>query len=129
MSKMLQVAVVFVVGFAVTRTDAAEVDFTKAVVLTSASIGKQEAKAVQMLVDEVHKRTAIRWPIVQSKPKDTAGVIAISQRKSGPAEGYRLVASDRDNRPAVSIEGNDARGVLFGVGRLLREMAMTKGKV
>jgi hypothetical protein len=31
--------------------------------------------------------------------------------------------------PAVSVTGNDARGVLFGIGRLLRALHMQKGSV
>src|SRR5262249_57255082 len=46
------------------------------------------------------------------------------------AEGFRLyVAKDGRAAPAVFVVGNDARGVLFGVGRLLRELRMARGKV
>src|SRR5262249_14602918 len=41
---------------------------------------------------------------------------------SGP-EGYRLWASGSN----IWIIGNDARGVLFGVGRLLRSLRMERG--
>src|SRR5207244_10925363 len=40
-----------------------------------------------------------------------------------------FTASDGRTAPAVFVVGNDARGVLFGVGRLLRELHMTRGKV
>jgi hypothetical protein len=76
-----------------------------------------------MLVDEVEKRTGIRWPISDSK---TTGIrIEVRSQHSGPPEGYRIGVSQN----FVQVAGNDARGVLFGVGRLLRELRMEKGAV
>jgi hypothetical protein len=81
----------------------------------------REVAAATMLVDEVFKRTQIRIdgfaPVTQSRP----GIHV--RRKQGPAEGYRVFVQ----RNAVIVEGNDERGVLFGIGRLLREMRMEKG--
>jgi hypothetical protein len=45
---------------------------------------------------------------------------------SRPAEGYQIVSA-RDGR--VVVAGNDARGVLFGAGRLLRLLDYAPGKV
>ena len=37
-----------------------------------------------------------------------------------PAEGYRIrVVTEGRGAPAVLIAGNDSRGVLFGIGRLM----------
>jgi len=44
-----------------------------------------------------------------------------------PAEGYRIRTEAQG--PVVLVAGNDARGVLFGVGRLLRELRTTEGRV
>ena len=45
-----------------------------------------------------------------------------------PGEGYAIRTLDeRPSRPTVLVAGNDARGVLFGVGRLLR-MLRTSGR-
>ena len=44
-----------------------------------------------------------------------------------PAEGYRIRSEAKG--PAVLVAGNDARGVLFGIGRLLRELRTTEGRV
>ncbi|MCX6619548.1 MAG: hypothetical protein NTY38_00410, partial [Acidobacteria bacterium] len=44
------------------------------------------------------------------------------------AEGFRLRA-EASPAPAVLVVGNDARGVLFGVGKLLRTLRMEKGSV
>src|SRR5262249_27971140 len=109
---------------------------------------RSETKALDLLVEEVQKRTQIRWEVAHSWPGDSIPVIAVgpvaslkafagpfaSKLEARPAvkgeEGYR-VCVERDGRaaPAVFVIGNDARGVLFGVGRLLRELHMGRGRV
>ena len=99
-------------------------DLAKAVVVASPQLTGPEKKAVAMLVDEVNKRAQIRWPVTAAPPKTDAPVISIV-RQSGPPEGYRI----RVAKGSVLVAGNDARGVLFGVGRLLRSMRMNRGSV
>ncbi|MFB3827514.1 MAG: glycoside hydrolase family 20 zincin-like fold domain-containing protein [Bryobacteraceae bacterium] len=81
--------------------------------LAGASVAYSPAdkKAATVLIEEVEKRTGIRLP------ESGSGSIRL-ERGSGPAEGYRI----RSLGGKVSVTGSDARGVLFGVGRLLREM-------
>ncbi|MDQ2948216.1 MAG: hypothetical protein M3Y27_20150, partial [Acidobacteriota bacterium] len=96
-------------------------DLTNAHVVAPADMNRQESKAVQMLVEEVEKRSQIQLPASAAG----AGPAITITRGRGPAEGYTIsVASN-----AVSIAGNDSRGILFGVGRLLREMHLTKGRI
>ncbi|MEP7341801.1 MAG: glycoside hydrolase family 20 zincin-like fold domain-containing protein [Acidobacteriota bacterium] len=104
------------------------IDLTKAVVVTPLQLSGPENKAVQMLIEEIERRTQIRWERSASPPAGSAGVIFIghqSLKAPRPAEGYQLLTEG--NR--VSILGNDARGVLFGVGHLLRSLNMTKRQV
>ena len=100
-----------------------------------------------MLVEEVHKRTGIDWEIATDWPGDDRAVIALglasaAKRFAAPyskaitksaerlgQEGYSINTFDDRNAPTVIIAGHDPRGVLFGVGRLLREMRMTPGKI
>jgi hypothetical protein len=130
------------------RAQAAELDLGKAVVVAPADLSRQEAKAVTLLVEEVQKRTQIRWEVSHSWPADSTAVIAVgpaaslksfagpfsSKLEARPAvkgkDGYR-VCVEREGRgaPAVFVVGTDARGVLFGVGRLLRELRMGRGRV
>ncbi len=120
----------------------AALDLTRAVVVTPASLDGPENKAVQSLVEEVEKRTAVRLPVGQSWPAGGAPAIAVgplakaqefagefargldSADKPG-AEGYVILTGDN----AVVIGGADPRGVLFGVGRLLSKLEMRAGVI
>src|SRR5581483_5187534 len=110
------------------RAAQSEIDLTSAVVFAPADFSGPENKAVQMLIEEVERRTQIRWQRVAKAPTDGTTVISIN--RAGPKaplvhEGYRLKAAGG----AVSVTGDDARGILFGVGHLLRAMSMTKRRV
>jgi hypothetical protein len=126
----------------------AEWDLTRAAVVTPANLSGPEARAVHMLVDEVHKRTLVRWEVGRTWPADTTPVIAVGPLASLQAfagrfadkipprdggkgkEGYRIATiTEGRSAPVVVVVGNDARGVLFGVGRLLRELRMARGRV
>jgi hypothetical protein len=121
-------------------------DLRDAVVFAPSGLRPAERKAVLMLEEEVEKRTQMRWSETASWP--TGGVVIaigpISKlgELAGPyggefrqstaaksAEGYRLCVKTANQSPAVFVIGNDSRGVLFGVGRLLRELRMARGKV
>ena len=76
-----------------------------------------------MLVEEVEKRTQIRWPVSDAGAAGPA--IEVAERAASPAEGYHIQVTGQ----TVRVTGNDARGVLFGVGRLLRALRMERGAV
>src|SRR5262249_917607 len=63
-----------------------------------------------------------------SQLKHFAGPFATQLEKQPhqTPEGYRLCVRQDAGRPVVLVIGNDSRGVLFGVGRLLREMHMAR---
>jgi hypothetical protein len=128
-------------------SDPSLVDITQATVVTPATSSLQERTAVRVLVEEVAKRTNVRLPVVTQWPAGTVPVIAVGPAaiasnwagaglRGAPAaaapgrEGYRVAlnASGR-GAPTVLVLGADARGVLFGVGRLLRELRMGRGSV
>jgi hypothetical protein len=88
--------------------------------LTHATVVGTSSKPVAMLIEEAEKRTGVRWALSNSP---AAGANIVITQSKGPAEGYSIrVANGR-----VLVNGNDQRGVLFGVGRLLRAMRMTPG--
>ena len=94
-----------------------ELDLSRAHIVMAADVTAREKKAVAMLIDETAKRTGLHWGTAGKGPE-----IRVA-RRHGAKEGYRLTA----RRRTVTIAGNDERGVLFGVGRLLREMHMRTG--
>jgi hypothetical protein len=125
---------------------AGEIDLTRAVILSPAKATAPEQKAVQLLQDEVAKRTWLHWPLVHAWPSEATAVIAICQADvldsltrshldaaARPAvpdkpESYWIhVNNPQGSAPQVIVAGRDARGVLFGVGRLLRELRLLRG--
>jgi hypothetical protein len=101
------------------------VDLSRATVVVPANFGGPERKAVSMLVDAVRERTRITWAVAGADPGASQPVVLIRRAGAGPAEGYQLRSTD--NR--VEITGNDDRGVLFGVGGLLRVLEMRRDSV
>ena len=123
------------------------VDITRATIVTPPGLNVQERTAVRVLVEEVAKRTNVRLPVSTGWPAETVPAIAVGPiatasswagagMRGAPSaappgrEGYRVAlnAAGRGG-PTVLVLGADARGVLFGVGRLLRELRMTRGSV
>ena len=100
-----------------------------------------------MLVEEAEKRASIRWPQMTAWPTTNVPVIALGLKSAlreftgphaeglqsppvpGAAEGYQLCVRKAEKNPAVVVLGNDERGVLFGVGNLLRALQMERGSV
>ncbi len=95
-------------------------DLTSATVVPPPALSPQENKAVVLLLEEVEKRSGIRWELGSA-----ATVTVELQRGSGPAEGYAIHSGPH----SVTVSGNDARGILFGVGRLLRELRIARGSI
>lgn len=121
-------------------------DFTRAVVVAPADLTGPERKAVEMLVDEVERRSFVRWPVVHEWPGDAHAVIIVGSAAAiGPLtgpfsgriappdtprpDGYRVQSASAGTVGAALVAGDDARGTLFGVGRLLRELRITKHSV
>lgn len=99
-------------------------------------------RSIEILQTEVQKRTGIRLPVAKKLPKSgNVIVVALESdlgklpepfRSAGAAlpgtksEGFKLVAGPSNT---VVIAGNDARGILYGIGRFLRKAEMTPGKL
>lgn len=116
-------------------------DLTRANVVAPAAATGPEKKAVAMLLEETESRTLVRWPLAATLPAAQpaivvgrfaevrtllgarAGEAALDETKVG-AEGYQLttLGGAGSAAPVIVIAGRDARGVLFGVGHLLRTL-------
>jgi hypothetical protein len=127
--------------------DPSLVDITRATIVTPLNLSLQERTAVRVLVEEVAKRTTVRLPVGTQWPAATVPAIAVGPLATASgwaapglrggssagrpgSEGYRVAlnASAR-SAPTVLVLGADARGVLFGVGRLLRELRMQRSSI
>ena len=136
---------------ALTTTSSAQpslIDLSRAVVVTPATLSVTERTAVRVLVEEVAKRTNVRLTIATAWPDGNTPAIAVGPvatatswagagLRGGSAggaapgrEGYRVAVNPAGRgAPTVLVLGADPRGVLFGVGRLLRELRMTSGSL
>jgi len=107
-------------------------DFSSATVVTPAGMSGPEQKAVALLVDAVRDRTRLTWPVATATPGTGKAIVVIKRAAAGaklPAEGFRLRTFDNGGAPGVEITGNDERGILFGVGGLLRKLEMRRDSV
>ncbi|MGD1072360.1 MAG: hypothetical protein ABSB15_19725 [Bryobacteraceae bacterium] len=77
-----------------------------------------ENKAVEMIAQEIEKRTQLRLGL----NADTSAPFIEIGRGSGPAEGFTLSVGANK----VSIKGDDDRGVIFGAGYFLRRLDMSR---
>ena len=124
-------------------TDA--IDLSQAVVVAPKNLKSLYAKATDVLRDEIEKRTGISLKLVHQWPRKNVPVIAVSLDKQrsnfcGPylkeidamqqpgAEGFRLLVRQKPAAAAI-IVGADERGVLYGIGQLLRKLEMRKGLI
>ena len=101
---------------------AAAVDLTQAVILAPADLQKPAAT----LADEIHQRTGLRWPVTTAAAATDIASIRLSVDPAVPGpEGYRIRTAGR----RIEIAGSDSRGVLYGVGRFLRNLDWAPGRV
>ena len=108
---------------------AAALDLTNATIVSPPALSAPETKAVTLLIEEVDKRSGIRWgpapePAPEHAPAPAPVIIEIAHA-TGPPEGYGIHTTSH----AVTISGNDARGVLYGIGRFLRELRIARGSI
>jgi hypothetical protein len=114
------------------------IDLSTARIVHPADLTKRETKAIEMLQDEVAKRSRITLETSTEWPASGDPVIAVLPFRSlslidgrlelevadSAPEGYHIrVDSDRTTVFAI---GNDERGVLFGVGYLLRNLRIER---
>lgn len=126
---------------------AGDLDLTRARVVAPPGRTGASAKAVTLLVEEVEQRSQVRWAVSESWPDGPNPVVVVGEASAlrtlgsldpsdlppenvpAPAEGYRIRVRRGGTADRVSIVGNDPRGVLFGVGHLLRQLRMNPGSI
>ncbi|MCC6796750.1 MAG: hypothetical protein IT366_16655 [Candidatus Hydrogenedentes bacterium] len=121
---------------------AQNVDITKSVVIRG-SDDSVIGKAVTVLIEEVEKRSGTKFAETAAVPAgDAPAIVAVLARDLAKlngkpaegltipdkAEGYAIWQAGANNNQ-VWIAGHDPRGVMFGVGHLLRKLEMRPGKI
>ncbi len=126
-----------------------ENDFSASQIVISqdlSQLSQAEQAALQMLVEEVEKRTSIELTTTLKWPDSSTPVIAVGIASSfankGPFnrlitessnkadEGFSIkVINEGRKAPTLFIFGNDTRGMLFAVGWFLRKISMQPGKI
>lgn len=124
------------------------IDLTNAVIVGGSMTAGAEAKAIEVLIEEVAKRSGVMYRQLQELPDDVNGrvpLIVAGSRESltellssdenlveaarlAP-EGYKLRASKLWGHSAVMVIGADARGVLYGIGKLLRRLTIRERSI
>ena len=129
--------------FLLSRTLAQQVDFSGSAIFLSEKKNIHLQKAVQVLQEEIHKRTGLLLPVIYKPSSGSLKVITVgveerldklsetfrSALRDLPAtgkEGFKLIF--KDNREIV-IAGHDEAGALYGIGWLLRKIEMSDHKI
>src|SRR5690606_12604157 len=119
-------------------------DLSRAEILHLESQDALVSKSVAVLAEEIAKRSNIHLPIRhQWTGSDVPLIIVglesdahdlpqgyksmIAELPAVDAEGYKLVVDKQKN--VVIVTGADPRGVLYGVGKLLRSLEIRKDKL
>jgi hypothetical protein len=121
------------------------VDLSQAQILVTAPDSTILANAGSLLRDEIEARTRLALDVIPSAPEGKKPLILIGTEKELKARGYSppsthavprkvdgyALWTDSSRREAATVcaAGHDARGTLFAVGRLLRELDMDRDTV
>jgi len=118
------------------------IDFSKSNIFFPEKKNVQLQKAVQVLQEEIHKRTNLFLPVIDKPLSEGNPIIAvvvegriekfpepyktaIHKLPQTGKDGYKIVLLENKT---VIIAGHDERGALYGVGHLLRKMELLNGR-
>lgn len=146
MSKAILLLLLLGLNFSCTEQVNDSLDLSDATILVSTDIKNPiRETAENVLVEEIEKRTTIKlskandWSsnttialvlqgdtdVIGKKVPDMKGVDESPIKK----EGYRIVHEKEEGKDILWIIGADARGVLYGIGKLLRIAEMETGQI
>jgi hypothetical protein len=118
----------------------AGLDFSDAVILDLTRPLPAEKMAATMLSEETARRTHLSWPIIRTAAADARQTIVLGTREEykaagiafkpakelDAAEGYSIQVEAGPTSRQIKVVGSDSRGVLFGVGGLLRAFSLQR---
>ncbi|RLD83772.1 MAG: hypothetical protein DRJ10_02865 [Bacteroidetes bacterium] len=135
--------VVLIIGMLASCSNPIEkqLDLSKATILVSPTIKSPvNETAGKMLIEEISKRTSLQLKLSDNWDNNTIIAITISgedklygemiPNRTGndlpelKKEGYRIFHETKNGKDILWIIGADARGVLYGIGKLLRTAEM-----
>ncbi len=117
--------------------DRTGIDLHDSAVVLSSSASARESKAGQVLIEEAAKRCGITWPVGKSRKVGGPVTIYLATRQSAAKlpkhnlvpessihglqpDGFLLHSGQDSDGKWIAVFGADERGLLFGVGKLLR---------
>ncbi len=129
----------FLFATGISKSQSQTIDLSKAQIFNTVSDKNVVLRTQEILQQEVEKRSGIKLTIAKKLPPTGVPLIvialegdvaklpdhfkkALSTMRDIKKEGFKLVALPESN--AVLIAGKDARGLLYGTGRLLRNLEM-----
>ena len=121
-----------------------DLDFSNAVIIPHGNSERLQ-KYATILHEELTKRVEKTFPI-QTKAKRTQSSILLTQFEDIPSlpknwrkllnevqpmpdEGFKVIIDNTSTNPNAIIIGQDDRGLLFGIGHLLRKMNWAKDQL
>jgi hypothetical protein len=122
---------------------AQSIDFSKSQIFATTADKNVLLRSIEVLQSEVEKRSGIKLLVAKKLPKSGSSIVislekdiaklpetyrtALAALPATKAEGLKILVIKNTN--TVLVVGNDARGILFGVGRLLRKMLIKPGSI
>lgn len=128
--------------FSIRLTAQENIDFSNAKIFQPADSPPLAKKAVKMLKDEISSRTSLNLPLSPSPKNGPTIVIGIekdllemdkdyhrslSSLPTTSKDGYKVILLP--DKKTILIAGHDDRGVIYGVGHLLRKMEWGENKI
>jgi hypothetical protein len=120
-------------------------DLNHCTVITPSSPSKREVVAAEMVLDEIMKRCGITWTQGSNAPASPVkiylgtrsnwhgfgSVVSSLSTKAAklPAESYAIATGNEGGSQWIAACGSDERGLIFGVGRMLRMLRLTRRAV
>ena len=144
--KILIAIVLIVTITSCTSKSENKLHLSNAAILISPSIKTPVYKTTgKILVEEIEKRTSLQLELAKNWDNKTIIACALSEDKNlfgevipkrdgdnlpeSKKEGFRLFYEIKNGKEIVWIIGADERGILYGIGKLLRIAEMKEGKI
>lgn len=118
------------------------IDLGRVSIVLSSSAAAREATAARVLAEESRKRCELDWSIGSKAQSGVVNIYAGTRASSGklslpvaglaaanralPADGFALQAGSDANGRWIAVFGADERGLLFGIGKLLRSIVFSR---